>query len=64
MGFHREESDMLGIVRVPSKAIYGAFTTRAMENFNVSCLRIDEEFIVTLAEVKKASAQANGELDL
>jgi aspartate ammonia-lyase len=62
MGSHREEKDILGTVRVPTEALYGAFTTRAGENFDISGLRIDPLFIATLAEVKKASAQANGDL--
>jgi len=54
----------LGNMRVPAGALYGAFTTRARDNFNISGLRIDEAFIATLAEVKKASALANGDLGL
>lgn len=64
MGSHREESDILGAVRVPAEALYGAFTTRARENFSISGVKIDEAFIATLAEVKKAAAQANGDLGL
>jgi aspartate ammonia-lyase len=62
MGFHREERDILGVVRIPAEALYGSFTTRARENFDISGLKIDEAFIMTLAEVKKAAAQANGDL--
>jgi aspartate ammonia-lyase len=64
MGSHREETDILGTVRVPAEALYGAFTTRARENFEISGLQIAEAFIATLAEVKKAAAQANGDLGL
>ena len=64
MGSHREETDILGAVRVPAEALYGSFTTRARENFEISGLKIDEVFIATLAEVKKAAAQANGDLGL
>ncbi len=64
MGSHREETDILGAVRVPAKALYGSFTTRARENFDISGVKIDEAFIATLAEVKKAAAQANGDLGL
>ncbi len=64
MGSHREETDILGAVRVPAEALYGAFTTRARDNFGISGVKIDEAFIATLAEVKKAAAQANGDLGL
>jgi aspartate ammonia-lyase len=64
MGYHREEKDILGVVRVSATVLYGSFTTRAKENFDISGLRINEAFIVTLAEVKKASAIANGDLGL
>ncbi len=64
MGSHREETDILGAVRVPSEALYGSFTTRAGENFVISGLKIDDAFIATLAEVKKAAAQANWDLGL
>jgi len=64
MGSHREETDILGAVRVPAEALYGSFTTRAEENFDISGLKIDEAFIATLAEVKKAAAQANWDLGL
>ena len=64
MGSHREERDILGAVRVPAEALYGSFTARARDNFDISGLRIDKAFIETLAEVKKASALANGDLGL
>jgi aspartate ammonia-lyase len=62
MGSHREERDLLGAKGVPKEALYGIFTTRAGENFDISGLRIDEAFITTLAEFKKASAKANEDL--
>jgi aspartate ammonia-lyase len=64
MGSHREERDILGAKRVPKGALYGIFTTRAGENFDISGLRIDKAFITTLAEIKKAATQANGDLGL
>ena len=59
---HRSERDLLGDVRVPADALYGSFTVRAKENFGISGLKIYEGFISTLAEVKKAAAQTNGDL--
>jgi aspartate ammonia-lyase len=58
MSFFRDETDVLGSVKVPEDALYGIFTVRARNNFKISELRIDEEFVRTLAEVKKASANA------
>ena len=58
----RTERDLLGPVKVPSGAYFGAFTARAMDNFQVSGLRIDREFTACLAMVKKAAARANEEL--
>ncbi|TEU11032.1 hypothetical protein E3J20_03470, partial [Candidatus Bathyarchaeota archaeon] len=64
MGSYREEKDFLGVVSVPAEALYGIFTRRALDNFMISGLRIDWEFIKTLAQIKKASALANNELGL
>ncbi len=58
----RTESDLLGPVKVPRGAYFGAFTARALENFQVSGLSIDGEFTACLALVKKAAALANTEL--
>lgn len=60
----RKETDALGAVDVPSKAYYGSFTARALENFSVSGLTIDKEFIHSLVQVKLASTQANHDLGL
>ena len=64
MGSYREEKDVLGMVGVPAEALYGIFTKRALDNFMISGLRIDGEFIKTLAQIKKAAALANNELGL
>jgi aspartate ammonia-lyase len=66
MGLHenstREEADPLGSVRVPSAALYGVQTQRALENFRVSNLRMHPALLTAYAEVKKAAAEANREL--
>lgn len=49
---------------MPAEALYGIFTKRALNNFMITGLRIDWEFIKTLAQIKKAAALANNELDL
>ncbi|WP_436348575.1 class II fumarate hydratase [Natronorubrum sp. FCH18a] len=62
---YRIESDSLvGDVKVPEDALYGPQTQVALENFNISELRFDREFIRTLGLVKDAAARANVELDL
>jgi aspartate ammonia-lyase len=55
----RTERDPLGEFEVPAEAYYGVQTTRALENFQISDLRIHPAFIVAYAEIKKAAALAN-----
>lgn len=62
----RTEKDSLGTVRVPSQAYFGAFTTRALNNFQISNLRAPAIFRRSLGLVKLAAAEANvnlGELN-
>lgn len=56
---YRIEHDTMGEVRVPSAALYGAQTQRAVENFPISGDRLDPAQIVALARIKKAAARAN-----
>ncbi|MGH9458482.1 MAG: aspartate ammonia-lyase [Thermoanaerobaculia bacterium] len=58
----RIEKDTLGDVRVPARALYGAQTQRAVENFPVSGLREHPVFIRSYLLIKKAAALANHEL--
>lgn len=60
----RKETDALGVVDVPLRAYYGAFTVRALGNFRISGLVIDKEFIYSLVQVKLACAESNHELGL
>jgi len=60
----RTEQDSLGEVLVPASALYGAQTQRAVDNFQISGLRLPELFITTLAQIKVACARANAELGL
>ena len=61
---YRVETDTMGEVKVPSSAYYGAQTVRGMENFPISGLRFQREFIRALALVKLAAAKANIQLGL
>jgi fumarate hydratase class II len=61
-GSYRIERDSLGEVRVPADMLYGAQTQRALENFPVSGLRPWRAFIWSMALIKRAAAEVNGEL--
>lgn len=56
---YRIERDPLGEKQIPADALYGVQTLRALENFQISRLRIHPEFITAYAEIKKAAAEAN-----
>jgi len=55
----RTERDSLGEVPVPTDALYGAQTARAVENFPISGIRPHRVFIESTAMVKWAAAMAN-----
>lgn len=61
---YRDESDSIGTKQVPSDAYYGVQTLRAVENFKITGLKTHDEFINSLAQVKKASAITNREVGL
>ena len=64
---HRIEKDSMGELEVPSDALYGAQTQRAINNFPISGLTLPPAFIKTIALIKKTAAKVNmdlGELDI
>ncbi|MFB6267171.1 MAG: lyase family protein, partial [Halodesulfurarchaeum sp.] len=61
---YRIERDSLGEMQVPADAYWGAQTQRAVENFPISNRTFDRRFVRALGIVKKASAQANRDLDM
>jgi fumarate hydratase, class II len=61
---YRIEKDSLGEVRVPSDALYGAQTQRAVENFPVSGIRFPRVFIRSLGLIKAFAAEVNAGLGL
>ncbi len=61
---YRIERDSLGEVKVPSQALYGAQTQRAVENFPISDLRFPRTFIRALGMVKRAAALVNEDLGI
>ncbi len=60
----RTERDSLGEVQVPTKALYGAQTQRAVDNFQLSGIPLPGEFICALGLIKAAAARANADLGL
>lgn len=58
---YRSEHDFLGDRDIPSEALYGIQTLRALENFNITGLPVSREplLIKSFAFVKKAAAMAN-----
>lgn len=60
----RTEHDLLGEREIPAAAYWGIHTLRAVENFQISGQKISDvpQFVRSMVMVKKAAAQANGEL--
>lgn len=56
---YRIEGDVLGKVKVPYDAYYGSETQRAIDNFKISRLRLQHEFIVAYAKIKLAAVRTN-----
>src|ERR1051326_6952110 len=59
---YRIEHDTMGEMRVPSTALYGAQTARAIENFPISGLRFPRPFLRALGLGKSAAARVNGRM--
>lgn len=55
----RIEHDFLGELEVPENAYYGVQSLRGSHNFNITGQKLDSDFIIALAMVKKAAAMAN-----
>ena len=64
----RTEKDSLGEVKVPAKALWGAQTQRAVNNFPISGIKMDfpftKSFVSSLGFIKDAAARANLRLKL
>lgn len=60
----RREKDSLGYVEVPTEALYGAQTARAIENFPISGLHANPFLVRALALIKWVAAKVNGDLGL
>ena len=62
MSGFRIEHDSMGQLKVPSDALYGAQTQRAIDNFPISGLHLPRAFIRALGLIKAAAAEANHSL--
>ena len=64
----RIEKDSLGNVKVPAKALWGAQTQRAVDNFPISGIKMDfpftKSFVSSLGLIKDAAAKSNLKLKL
>jgi len=63
-GRTRVERDTLGEVKVPARALWGAQTARAVENFPISGLREPRALVDAVVRVKLAAARVNARLGL
>ncbi len=61
---HRVERDSMGEVQVPRDALFGAQTSRALENFPINGPRFSRRFIQALGAIKLEAANVNHELGL
>ena len=63
-GKTRTEKDLLGEKQIPAEAYYGVQTARALENFQISGVHLNDypELVKALAMVKLAAARANNDV--
>ncbi len=60
----RIEKDSMGEVKVAEDALYAAQTQRALNNFNISDLKMPLAFIDSILDIKLIAAETNHELGL
>ena len=61
---YRIEKDSVGELEIPIDSYYGVHSLRSKINFPITNQSLDQDFIISLAEVKKAMALANHQLGL
>ncbi len=61
---YRITSDSMGEMKVPSSAMYGAQTQRAVNNFPISGIKFDYDFITSIVIIKRSAAKVNLKLKL
>lgn len=62
MAAFREETDVLGVKKVPADAYYGVQSMRAAENFKITGRKVHPVMIDSIIKIKKATAIANREV--
>ena len=60
---YRIERDSMGEMKVPAERYWGAQTQRSFQNFPIGWEKMPAQIIHAFAELKKAAAQANHELN-
>ncbi len=60
----RIETDLLGEKAIPTDALWGIHTARAVENFPLSGIKVHPELIKAYGEVKLACTQINRQLNV
>ncbi len=58
-GAYRIEKDVMGSVRIPAGAYYGVETARALHSFDISGVKVAEEFIKAYVGLKRCAAMVN-----
>ena len=61
---YRITSDSMGEMKVPSSALYGAQTQRAVDNFPISGIKFNYDFISAVVIIKRSAAIVNLNLKL
>ena len=59
MSSARTEKDSIGYMEVPEAAYYGVQSQRAVENFPITGTKMNPDFIINMAKIKKAAAITN-----
>lgn len=59
MNSTRTEKDSIGYMEVPKEAYYGVQSQRAMKNFPITGTKMNPDFIINMAKIKKAAAITN-----
>ena len=59
MEAYRTEQDSIGARLIPTGAYFGVQSLRALENFNITGRRLNQEFVFAIVEIKKAAAITN-----
>lgn len=60
----RIEKDSMGTIEVDNQRLWGAQTQRSLEHFRISSEKMPQALIYALAQVKRAAAQVNMDLNL